>query len=71
MCYLLNYDDPPDLLYSLTNISVVLKPEERRVVPFKFDKASHSQFFITNYLWEQIDTGNDFLEDATAPSATN
>ncbi|KAK8404871.1 hypothetical protein O3P69_001464 [Scylla paramamosain] len=35
----------------------VLKPTEKRVVPFKFDKTSHSQFFITNYLWEQISEG--------------
>ncbi|XP_045101372.1 kinetochore protein spc24-like [Portunus trituberculatus] len=35
----------------------VIKPTEKRVVPIKFDKASHSQFFITNFLWEQISGG--------------
>nr|XP_045594713.1 kinetochore protein spc24-like isoform X1 [Procambarus clarkii] len=40
----------------------IYQPQKRDIIPFKFDKGSHSQFFITNFLWEQIGTDNDFLQ---------
>ncbi|XP_050739058.1 kinetochore protein spc24-like [Eriocheir sinensis] len=47
----------------------VMKPEESRVIPYKFEKGSHSQFFITNYIWEQINAGQDDLLEEATPSA--
>lgn len=38
----------------------VVHPKKRDVTPFKLDKSSHSQFFITNFLWEQIGADSTF-----------
>ncbi|KAK3887497.1 hypothetical protein Pcinc_008409 [Petrolisthes cinctipes] len=39
----------------------VLRPDKKEVIPFKLVKKSHTKFFITNFLWEQIGADNDFL----------
>lgn len=41
--------------------SVILRPEKRDITPFKLDTSSHSQFFITNFLWQQIAADSDFI----------
>ncbi|KAK8729926.1 hypothetical protein OTU49_008392 [Cherax quadricarinatus] len=35
--------------------------EKKDIVSFKFDKSVQSQFFITNFLWDQIGADNDFF----------
>ncbi|XP_042889265.1 kinetochore protein Spc24-like [Penaeus japonicus] len=39
----------------------ILRPEKRDLTPFKLDTTSHSQFFITNFLWQQIASDSDFI----------
>ncbi|XP_063614045.1 kinetochore protein Spc24-like [Penaeus indicus] len=39
----------------------ILRPEKRDITPFKLDTSSHSQFFITNFLWQQIAADSDFI----------
>ncbi|KAG7160329.1 kinetochore protein Spc24-like isoform X2 [Homarus americanus] len=39
----------------------IYQTEKKDIIPFKFDKSSHTQFFITNYLWQQIGANEDFL----------
>ncbi|XP_071536293.1 kinetochore protein spc24-like isoform X2 [Panulirus ornatus] len=51
-----DYSAPDDMVKGF-----ILRAEKKDIVPFKFDKSLHSQFFITNFLWQQIGSDNDFL----------
>jgi len=51
-----DYNAPDNLVKG-----VIFKPEKKDLVPFELDRNSHSQFFITNYLWSSIGKEDDFF----------
>ncbi|XP_064083849.1 kinetochore protein Spc24-like [Macrobrachium nipponense] len=50
-----DYTAPEDVIKGF-----VIHPKKKDVTPFKINKPNHSQFFITNFLWQQIAIDNDF-----------
>ncbi|XP_068251193.1 uncharacterized protein [Palaemon carinicauda] len=50
-----DYTAPEDVVKGF-----VIHPKKKDVTPFKINKSHHSQFFITNFLWQQIGIDNDF-----------
>ncbi|XP_076030233.1 kinetochore protein spc24-like [Oratosquilla oratoria] len=51
-----DYTAPPDQVKGF-----VVRQKQHDVIPFQLDKNSNSQYFITNYLWQQIETDNPFM----------